>query len=455
MSEEQNADAAIPESGFPPGLHNAFIFASCNALSFPIVFGSPMVLYAKSLGASATVLGILAGMMPLLVILQIPAARHVPRFGYRIFVLLGWGLRTVVYFALAVVPLLGVLDPGTRLALVLVLMFFFTMLRGISSCAWLPWITSMISAGVRGRYLAIDYACVQLSGFVVVLGASWWLGVNPSPLRFAGLFLFGALAGLASLFFLWHIPETAPPEAVQESATPVPWKDLLLHPPFRKVLAFAMIWAAAFGGIAPFTVAWLKTEAAMPEDWILQVTAISYLGGLAAVWMTNRRLDAFGSKPMMSLAMVLWVGIMGTWLALSRGSLPVSNSVLVPLHIAMGFAGALVGMSMLRLVMGSIPEMGRSHFFAIFSVTANVAMGASPIIWGVVLDVLRESGFVQARWGITNYSVFFSGVGLMLLLGLFLCLRLSEPAAVPMNRLLRDILIDSPQRLWLRFWPRR
>mgnify|MGYP002128730596 CR=1 FL=1 len=35
----------------------AFLFATFNALSFQVVLSSPMVLYAKSLGASATVLG--------------------------------------------------------------------------------------------------------------------------------------------------------------------------------------------------------------------------------------------------------------------------------------------------------------------------------------------------------------------------------------------------------------
>jgi MFS family permease len=455
MSEAKQASDSATAVRFPPGLHHAFIFASCNALSFPIVFGGPMILYAKSLGASATVLGILAGMMPLLVILQIPATKHVPRFGYRLFVLLGWTARTVVYFALAGVPLLLMLDSGTRLALVLVLLFFFTMLRGISSCAWLPWITSMVPESIRGRYLAIDFACVQMSGFLVVIGAAFWLGATPTDAGFAGLFFFGALAGLLSLFFLRRIPEVATPDAVRESATPVPWKEIVGHLPFRRVLLFGMTWAVAFGGIAPFTVAWLKTEAGIPDDAILQVTAISYLGGLAAVGLMNRRLDHFGSKPAMVLAMVLWAGIVVCWIGLSKGMLPVRNAVLIPIHVAMGFAGALVGMSMMRLVMGSIPPMGRSHFFALFSVTANVAMGTSPIVWGLLLDVLQESGYAREQWGMSNYTVFFVGVGLLMVMALLLCLRLNEPEAVPMNRLLRDILIDSPQRLWVRFWPRR
>src|SRR5437773_6185344 len=80
---------------FPPGLNNAFLFATFNALSFQIVIGSPMVLYAKSLDASATVLGIITGMMPLLVIFQIPAAHYVSRVGYKRFVYAGWGMRVI------------------------------------------------------------------------------------------------------------------------------------------------------------------------------------------------------------------------------------------------------------------------------------------------------------------------------------------------------------------------
>ncbi len=68
---------------FPPGLHHAYLFSVFNAFSYQIVLNSPMVLYAKTLDASATVLGIIAGMMPLLVIFQIPAASHIPRLGFK------------------------------------------------------------------------------------------------------------------------------------------------------------------------------------------------------------------------------------------------------------------------------------------------------------------------------------------------------------------------------------
>src|SRR6476661_3668938 len=114
------------KASFPPGMANAFVFATFNALSFQIVLGSPMVLYAKSLEASATVLGMIAGMMPLLVIFQIPAANYVDRVGYKKFVYGGWGIRVAFIFVIALVPITSsFLNSTTRLALILMLLFAF------------------------------------------------------------------------------------------------------------------------------------------------------------------------------------------------------------------------------------------------------------------------------------------------------------------------------------------
>src|SRR5258708_24174220 len=149
-----NTELATGNVRFPPGLHNAFLFALFNALSFQIVLGSPMVLYAKSLDASATVLGIITGMMPLLVIFQIPAANYIDRVGYKRFVYAGWGARVSVIFVMALVPITaGLLNPTTRLAFMLLLLFAFNLSRGLSSSAWLPWLSSLVPPRIRGQYL--------------------------------------------------------------------------------------------------------------------------------------------------------------------------------------------------------------------------------------------------------------------------------------------------------------
>jgi len=129
-----NLHAADETSSFPPGLHYAYLFSTFNAFSYQIVLNSPMVLYAKTLGASATVLGIIAGMMPLLVIFQIPASNHIARVGFKRFVFAGWGTRVMFIFGMALKPLTSAfLNVTNRLGLMLMLLFCFNLSRGISS----------------------------------------------------------------------------------------------------------------------------------------------------------------------------------------------------------------------------------------------------------------------------------------------------------------------------------
>src|ERR1035437_1177450 len=189
-------------TSFPPGLHNAYLFSTFNAFSYQIVLSSPMVLYAKTLGASATVLGIIAGMMPLLVIFQIPAASYIPRLGFKRFLYAGWGTRVMFIFAMALVPVTDLFLKGeTRLALMLMLLFGFNLSRGISSCAWLPWITALVPGPLRGKYLARDQAVQNLASFFTILIAAACLAGHTRSWQFSVLFAFSAINGAVSLTF--------------------------------------------------------------------------------------------------------------------------------------------------------------------------------------------------------------------------------------------------------------
>jgi MFS family permease len=439
---------------FPAGLHNAYWFAAFNPLSYQIVLGSPMILYARSLGASATVLGIVAGMMPLLVIFQIPAASHINRFGYRRFVLAGWGTRVLFIFGMALVPLAGFLNAGNRLGLLLTLLFCFNLVRGISSCAWLPWISQLVPAELRGRYLARDVAIQNLTSFVAFLVSAACLAGQTQSWQFTVAFGFSAVMGAASLVFLKRIPDVEIPEAVRTSKEPVPWLEMLRYPPFRKLLRAVVAWSIAYGGLTAFTVAFLKVKGGMNEGTILLVTSISFLGGLSSLWLLGHALDRLGSKPVLSFCHAAWVAVLAGWIVLSGG---VAEAHLVPvlaLQFVMGLLAALVNMSNNRLAMAVAPAMGRNHFFALYSVLSNLALGLAPILWGLLIDAVgaRQPEWLGLVWN--RYTVFFAAAALVFAASFALARRLEEPQAASLEELLREILIQSPQRFWLRFWPR-
>jgi MFS family permease len=441
--------------GFPPGLSNAYWFSVFNAFSFQIVLNSPMVLYGKSLGASATVLGIIAGMMPLLVIFQIPAAQYVSRIGYRRFVYAGWGTRVSFIFGMALVPLTGFfLNTTTQLALLLTLLFGFNLSRGISSCAWLPWIAQLVPEAVRGRYLARDAACVNLASGVTFLLAAAGLSDDPKPWRFAVLFAFSAVMGAASLVFLKRIPDREPPERRDASKGPVPWGAIIRFGPFQKLLVAVVAWSVAYGGMTAFTVVFLDSKTGLSESAILALTSASFVGGLCSLWFLGSRLDHLGSKPVLTFSLVTWLAIIAGWGLLAGGQVAVRLGVILALEFLMGLFAALMQMANTRLAMAVIPVMGRNHFFALYSVLSNLALGLSPMLWGLLIDAvgLRHPRWVGLDWN--RYTVFFAGAALAMLAALGLAARLEEPRAASMDQLLKEILIESPQRVWVRLWPR-
>ena len=203
-----------------------------------------------------------------------------------------------------------------------------------------------------------------------------------------------------------------------------------------------------------FTVAFLKTGNQMAERDILLVSSVAFLGGLGSLWFLGSRMDRLGSKPVLTFSFFTWLLIMAGWTFVAAGVFAPALPLVLALQFLMGLAAALVNMANTRLAMAIIPVMGRNHFFAIYSVVLNVTLGLTPILWGLLIDAL--SG-LQVNWhGFewNRYSLFFTAVGLAFLVALRFTRRLEEPAAASMEKLLRELLIQSPQRVWVRLWPR-
>jgi MFS family permease len=307
---------------------------------------------------------------------------------------------------------------------------------------------------LRGKYLVRDAAVQNLASFFTFLIAAGCLAGNPRSWQFAVLFAFSAINGAVSLTFLKRIPDAAMPEEIRASKGRVPWLEMLRFPPFRKLLRALVAYSVAYGGMTAFTVAFLKTETGMSEGMILLVNSVSFLGGLGSLWFLGSRLDHLGSKPVLTFCFSAWVAVLAGWIMLSGGVFPARLSIVLLLQFMMGLLAALIQMANTRLAMAIIPVMGRNHFFAIYSTLGNVTLGLAPIAWGLLIDAIghHSSNWLGIAWN--RYTVFFAAAALSFTITLALARRLHEPEAASMEALLREILIQSPQRFWIRFWPR-
>jgi len=408
-------------------------------------------LYTERLGASATVMGLIAGMTPLMVIFQIPAAAHVGRWGYKRLITIGWSLRLIFVFGLVFVPLLdGRINQQSQLALVLMLLFAFNVVRGIASCAWYPWIRGLIPESIRGRYLTIEGAFVNAGSLVAFLLVAAYLGQTPTSGQFSFLFGFSCLAGVCSIYFILRVPAVAPPSEEVGRKQKAPWAEIFGNRSFRKLLWVELFMAIALGGLAAFTVKYLKAEAGMQDNHIMLASAAKFVGALGTLWFLKSRLDRMGSRPIIFFGLAIGLVCVVVFGLIAGRVMPLDFFAVAGLYLSFGFVLASVTMSMSRLAMATVPRLGSSHYFAVFAVVGNLGMGVSPTLWGVMIDILsgRKWDWLGIEWN--EYTIYFSGVAVVLMLTALATMRLEEPKAARLNEFLIDLIRHSPLRYWMR-----
>lgn len=428
----------------PPGMRHGYQFAFCNAINFQIATGTPVILYAKSLGASATVLGILSALLSLFTFLQLFAGGYLAKFGYRKFMLGGWGLRTTMVFALSVVPLLSFIDAPTKVALVLLLLVVFAIMRGIAMGVWLPWITELLPVNQRGAYLSREQMSVH-SGSLAALGFSAiTLQFLPHPARYSVVFLLSAFAGVTSLFALRKMPDAEMGNAVSTSSHPVPWKAIVQFPPFQKLLLFTGFWCVATSSLGTFTVAYTRESLHFPESRIIYLSLCTFAGALATLPFTARLLHQVGAKNALRLSTFLTAVTVAGWLGLAANILPGTWWMVALLNGLFGMTTSNFAVANATLAMGVMPPMGRNHFFALFTVTTSALTGFAPIFFGILLDAFRQTAGQIGAWSVNHYSLYFLLIAALILVTTLLVSVLHEHELGKLNR--RDFAIFGSLR---------
>jgi hypothetical protein len=416
-------------------------FEAINACSWAAAMGTPLILWLKSQGASATVLGIAVAAIPLTQSLQIVGARMLPRFGYRRLMVQGWTMRTALIGVLAGVAMASPWLGGVlSMTLTLLLIGIYCVLRGIASCAWWPWISQLIPEDRRGRFLGRSALLTQGSLLVSNLGYAAWLAFDSEPSGYAAIFVWSCATGFIAAGALARIPDA--PVAAEGGVGPVPWREMLAYRPFAVLLRFNLLVYAALGALAVLWVPVLRdlhhqndaTIAAMPV-WVslAQLAVLPLIGPLA---------DRTGSRPLLAGALAVLVVHAGLWAALGCLALSPTWWVLAAIQTTAGIGNSVFILANQRLLMEIIPGQGRSHFFAMHSLVFAVGSGIAPVLWGVALDAL--GGWNWA--GINAHGLLYAIAGAMLAVGCAGVWGLHEPRALSTAEFLRELLVRTPAR---------
>ncbi|HQV70153.1 MAG TPA: MFS transporter [Thermoflexales bacterium] len=427
MPAQENADPApeaIPKNESLKTLiwryRFVHLFQSTNAMSYQIALGSPLILFAREMGASAAAIGLISGFTPLLSTLQLFMARRMERVGYRQTMLSGWTARVLTLLALCAMPFLAVSVPHETIVwLIVAAMFLFNFTRGLATGAWLPWVTALVPRTDRGGFLSRDRMFINIAS-VVSLGISGAIlssAHNPPDsthgMGYAAIFGLSFGAGAVSLFFLSRIQN--PPSAHQSvGSNGLAWREILKDKEFRAFTLFTLVWQVVVASSATFTIVFSREEAGLSDGALVWLSAGAALMAMIGLQVTRPNLDRRGSKFFMRLVLGWWAIHFSVWLLMALRVIPTRGEIAAALMLGNGIFLVIFDTAATRLLMNLAGDRpGTTQYFAVQQVQINVAGGLAPILWGVILDSLRDTAF-------DRFAVFFAAqialVGVMALM---------------------------------------
>ncbi len=286
-------------------------------------------------------------------------------------------------------------------------LFMVNLLRGISSAGWMPWMTTLIPEETRGRFLSVDQLFMYAGCLVSLVASAIVMTGKVDPWEYSLVFLLSATSGTVSLFFIRRIPEVQAGETTRRSSHPVPWRAMLAHPPFRELIIFNILVMAVIGSLGVFTVEYLREESRLNVSTVLYLSAFSFAGALVMLPFSGASVDRSGSKPLLRAATVMFASSIAAWCLVSAGVLPTELWIIALLNFFTGAASANFNLANVRITMATMPEMGRNHFFALFTVITSLGLGAAPVAWGVTLDMIGSYEAVTGVFHWKRHSIYF------------------------------------------------
>jgi MFS family permease len=295
---------------------------------------------------------------------------------------------------------------------------------------------------------------MSLGALMNLVAIAFFIRGDGTIVQFAFLFLIGFIAAVSSLFFLRKMPD-APPSTVSRTSEPVPWRVMLGYEPFRRIVIYCVTIHVAFAGMSFLWVPMSKSMFNFSDAQILLLGASGSGAAMLALMLMGSMIDRVGSRPLLLFSLIIIVLHLCGWGLLAGGWLPLNLWTIALQQITAGFAAPLFSLANSRSLMATIPQMGRSHFFAIYTVITSLILGIMPVFWGLLLDTLEQFQPLFFGFSFSAYALIYfvmAGIGLVAFIQ---ALKTEEKQSITTEDFLRELFIKTPARALSRIFTRR
>lgn len=373
---------------------SGLLFGFFNALTWQIAIGTPMVLFAESLGASPAQVGLAYSFVFLLTPIQVVATAFVPRFGFKRVTLAGWGSRSlflVVPLVLtALAPRLGV--RGWMVHALIWSVFLFCFCRSIGASSMVSWLYGLLPENARGRYFANDQFLSGIAGVgTLLVSAALFacLPIYPALLLQYGI---ASVGSTLSFVMLRKLPDVPAPGPISLWAvlrgTP---RHMFGASVFRSYLWLAVGYYVLSTPVAPFVAYYLKVGPRLSAGQIMVFEVFRYTGVIVAAWTIRRKIDQAGARPFLLLALGLYALVAVFWWVFLHGGHGGLAAIAVA-YFTVGLGATCWTVANLNYLPKVCADQERALMVSIHGAVTTCLGGCSPVVWGWLMKTSGAAG---------------------------------------------------------------
>ncbi len=421
-----------------------FGFAFFNVLSFQLISGNIITLYALRLGAGNSMVGLISSFLYMSLLFLLVGRLLVPRFGIVKLMGIFFVIRYTLFIPMPLAALFASPQTiGLAFAMMLIASAGFNFARGIAIVSDSPLVASLSGTRDRGFFLSKVQIIVQSMAIAGALFTSFILGEDSPTSRFVVLISIGILAGYVGSGIIFKLPE--PREGLPENGGTMLESVKLAFSldNVRRFFLNSFMVHASIALFGAFLVVYFKDRYLLADHSLILVSVLANVGALFMAVLSGLALDRIGSKPLLfAFSFVSLVSIIVAVVSppLSGPPLFVYAGVITLLW-GMGSSG--MGNSGLNYFLGITDASRRLDFGIIYYFVMGAAGTIGSIAGGLILDLLLYSLKLDP---ILAYRLFFTLVALMLVAILFNVRSLANAGAYPIRDAIMFILSPRDMR---------
>lgn len=400
-------------------------FTAFNALSFTLITGNLISLYLLRLGASNSLIGVVASFAYVSFFFLVLGRAFVPRVG--VIRLFGWAwlLRYIAFLPVIVAPaVLTAGSPRPAFLLVTIGVFGFHVFRGLGIVGNAPLFAGFATDADRGRLLSQVQMIVSVVSVVVGTTVALLLGREAPLIRFVAFLSTGVGFGFVATGVLFTLPELEEQRSSARRPLAPQLRALWETPAVRRFFVTFLIIAITSGVGRSFFVVYAKQVHGYGDRLAFLMVAVGSVGNFLAGYLGSLLLDRLGARPLILFSLAAYGVSLVVAIVVPPGAGTAAAVAVAAMFLlgTMGFAGN--ENSSQAYFFGITQREDQLNLGIVFFLTLGIGGTIGSFAGGFVLDGL--STFLPVAWA---YRLLFGVTAVVIAVAFLRASRLASLGA--------------------------